>query len=89
MIFLFFSSKRDIFPTRVFGSVEKLNDLITEPNSVGADDFEAGQEPEKSVRCGSLGAKDLENLRNSRTKACQKTTKIPNRRFRMETTESW
>ena len=76
------SSKRDIFPTRVFGSVEKLEDLITVPNNA-----EEGQE--KSFRCGSLGAKDLENLRNSRTKASQMGTQITNRRFRMETTESW
>ena len=66
--------------------MEKLEDLITVPCS-GGDALEG--EPEKSVRCGSLGAKDLENLRNSRTKACQMSTQIPNRRFRMETTESW
>ena len=84
LFLLFFSAKRDIFPTRVFGSVEKLEDLITVPGSNAQDGG-----PESVPRCGSLGAKDLENLRNSRTKANQMGTQVPSRRFRMETTESW
>jgi len=77
------NAKRDIFPTRVFGSVEKLEDLITVPGSNAEDGG-----PESVPRCGSLGAKDLENLRNSRKKANQIGTQVPSRRFRMETTES-
>ena len=84
LFLLFFSAKRDIFPTRVFGSVEKLEDLITVPGSNAEDGG-----PESVPRCGSLGAKDLENLRNSRKKANQIGTQVPSRRFRMETTESW
>ena len=66
--------------------MEKLEDLVNDQNSTEGEVLQ-GEELEKSPRCGSLGAKDLENLRNPRTKACQMNTQ--NRRFRMETTESW
>lgn len=69
--------KKDIFPTRVFGSVEKLDDIVS--NSGG----EVPQHP----RCGSLGAKDVDKLRGAIRRA-HLSAHIKNRRFRIESSDS-
>ena len=49
--YLFYRTKKDIFPTRLFGSVEKLDDLIiSAPENV-----EEISESLPHPRCGSLG----------------------------------
>ena len=94
-ILYFFSAKRDIFPTRVFGSVEKLDDLITsskeseEKSNKSASVINSGTS-NLPPRCGSLGTKDLQNLKIDTNKgSSQLSPQINNRRFRMESSEFW
>jgi len=89
------NAKRDIFPTKVFGSVEKLDDIITNSNSIeSSSELESkeslGIQTNSPPRCGSLGTKDLQNLRLGGNKGCcpaPMSPQINNRRFRMENSE--
>ena len=76
---LFFSSaKRDVFPTSIFASVEKLDDLSKATSRL--------YERRRSSKCDFLGAKSLESLKND-VKKGQTSPKGNSRRFRLESSD--
>ncbi len=84
-------SKRDVFPTRLFGSVEKLDDLVL---ALDPDELHQHQQSrcrggggDRQPRCGSLGAKDLKKLKEAIRRNGSMGANLKARRFRIENTE--
>ena len=77
------SFRKDIFPTRLFGSVEKIDEFFLNDADVGESVDNNSDKSSRRSRCESLGAKDSKKIRDAIRRA-NMTSQIKNRRFRVE-----